>query len=378
MLPESVISIFSLASQADAQGGWVARPALSLYVDVDAQGQLVEGEFDGPITKVESVPMAANLRLHELEHLVTEQTLLNDSDEQLVPFHKELAILWKSAQKFHSLRQKTRMEHGLREEKLGPADANALARDFNFEIKDASNKIVQDTFSDAVSIKDQQWTVEISPRQRGSIIDTIVAEWMIFCNSTWGSLLAKQDVPAIYRAQQGWGAQRTRMQISPCRHEGLGVDNYAWCTSPLRRYADLVNQWQLIALAKNGVMAKLAAPFAPKDTQLMAIAADFDATYSAYAEHQNILERYWCLSWLNQKGFPHRAIARTLKDGQVRLEEIPLRIAVPELAQHARGLKVELEILGVDLLALDVAVRVIEIQADLSEEKNSNSQENGS
>ena len=90
------------------------------------------------------------------------------------------------------------------------------------------------------------------------------------------------------------------------------------------------------------------------------------------------MERYWCLSWLNQKGFPHRAIARTLKDGQVRLEEIPLRIAVPELAQHARGLKVELEILGVDLLALDVAVRVIEIQADLSEEKNSNSQENGS
>ena len=378
MLPESVISIFSLASQESSQGQFIARPALSLYVDVDEQGQLLEDESDGPVTKVEAVPMAANLRLHELEHLVTEQSLLNDPDQEIVPFHKELAILWKSAQRFHAKRQQMRMEHGLKEEKLGPADANTLARDFNFEIKDATGLLVQDTFSDALAANDLTWSVQIVPRQRGSVIDTIVAEWMIFCNSTWGSLLAKQDVPAIYRAQQGWGAQRTRMQISPCRHEGLGVENYAWCTSPLRRYADLVNQWQLIALAKNGVMAKLAAPFAPKDTQLMAIAADFDATYGAYAEHQNILERYWCLNWLKQKGFPYRALARTLKEGQVRLEEIPLRLSVPELAQHARGLKVELEILGVDLLALEVSVRVIEVQADLSEQKNAHNQEEGS
>ncbi len=51
------------------------------------------------------------------------------------------------------------------------------------------------------------------------------------------------------------------MQTTPAPHEGLGVAQYAWSTSPLRRYVDLVNQWQLIACVQHGVTAKLAAPF---------------------------------------------------------------------------------------------------------------------
>lgn len=363
MLPESVINIFSLESSKDETNPeqWIARPALSLYVTVDEQGQLV-GDIDTFTTKVECVPMAANLRLHEIEHLVSDETLADASNPQSIPFHHELAVLWRSAQAFHATRQATRVANGQREEKLGPVDPTALARDFNFEIHDAQNQRIQNILSDNQHIQDQDWRVSIGARQRGSVIDTIVAEWMIFCNSTWGGMLAKQDIPAVYRAQQGWGAQRTRMQTSPCRHEGLGVENYAWCTSPLRRYSDLVNQWQLIALAKNGVMAKLAAPFQAKDTQLMAIAADFDATYGAYNEHQNVLERHWCLRWLVQQGLPWRGMARTLKEGQVRLEEVPLRLMVPELAEQPRGISVELEILSVDLLELSASVRVIQIK----------------
>ena len=30
-------------------------------------------------------------------------------------------------------------------------------------------------------------------------------------------------------------------------HAGIGVPAYAWSTSPLRRYVDLVNQWQTVS-----------------------------------------------------------------------------------------------------------------------------------
>jgi exoribonuclease-2 len=63
-------------------------------------------------------------------------------------------------------------------------------------------------------------------------------------------------------------------------HAGLGVKSYAWSTSPLRRYTDLVNQWQIIAAARHGKTAALAAPFKPKDADLFSILSGFDAAYA--------------------------------------------------------------------------------------------------
>ena len=67
---------------------------------------------------------------------------------------------------------------------------------------------------------------------------------MILANSTWGELLAERDVAAIYRVQS---TGKVRFSVHPEPHEGLGVSCYAWMSSPLRRYVDLVNQWQLAA-----------------------------------------------------------------------------------------------------------------------------------
>ena len=283
--------------------------------------------------------MAHNLRLDDLEDLVTEESLADTSNAAQLPYQQELAVLWRSAKQLHALRQEQRVANGLRAEVLGLPDPQALARDFNFTVIDG--------------------VVEIKPRQRGSVLDSIVAEWMIYCNSTWGNQLANHSVPGIYRVQKGWGPQRTRMQTMPGPHEGLGVENYSWCTSPLRRYVDLVNQWQLIAMAQHGVTAKLVAPFKPKDADLMAIAADFDGTYAAYGEHQNQMERYWCLMYLKQLGFPWKGVVRHLKEGQARVEEVPLRLNVPELSEQARGARAEIEVLEVDYLALEASVRYL-------------------
>ena len=334
MLPDSIIAQFSLD-----EGG--ERAALSMYVDLDLDGTLQQDTLE---IRAERVPIVANLRLEDLEHLVTEEALIN---KEVFPFHEELAILWRGAQHLHAARQERRVANGLRLEQLGLVDPNALARDFYFEIEERAG----------------EQFVEIVPRQRGSILDTVVAEWMIFCNSSAGRLLAEHGLPGLFRTQKGWGPLRTRMQTTPGPHEGLGLDYYAWSTSPLRRYSDLVNQWQLIALAKHGVTAKMVAPFSLKDASLMGIAADFETCYQAYGEFQDRLEKYWCLRWLQQQGLPKTVFVRHLKEGMSRLEAVPLHIAIPELATHPRMTRAEVEITDLDLLQLTASARVLHVES---------------
>ena len=334
MLPDSIIAQFSLD-----EGG--ERAALSMYVDLDLDGTLQQDTLE---IRAERVPIVANLRLEDLEHLVTEEALIN---QEVFPFHEELAILWKGAQHLHAARQERRVANGLRSEQLGLVDPSALARDFYFEIEERAG----------------EQFVEIVPRQRGSILDTVVAEWMIFCNSSAGRLLAEHGLPGLFRTQKGWGPLRTRMQTTPGPHEGLGLDYYAWSTSPLRRYSDLVNQWQLIALAKHGVTAKMVAPFSPKDASLMGIAADFETCYQAYGEFQDRLEKYWCLRWLQQQGLPKTVFVRHLKEGMSRLEAVPLHIAIPELATQPRMTRAEVEITDLDLLQLNASARVLHVES---------------
>ena len=334
MLPDSVIEQFSLDEGAP-------RPALSIYVDIDAAGI---ANRDTLQMRAEMVPMAANLRLENIEHLVSEESLTDEAVSY--PYRKELSILWRAAKLLHAGRQEKRIANGLRAEQLGVVDPNALARDFHFQIQDV----------------DGVQRVEIIPRQRGSILDTIVAEWMIFCNSASGQLLADHGLPGLFRTQKGWGPLRTRMQTTPGPHEGLGLDYYAWCTSPLRRYSDLVNQWQLIALAKHGVTAKMVAPFPPRDATLMGIAADFESCYQAYGEFQDRLEKYWCLRWIAQDEDAKTVHVRHLKEGMSRVELVPLHLSIPELATHPRMTRAEVVVDGVDLLQLSAAVRVLGIE----------------
>ena len=337
MLPDAVIAQFSLDAGS-------ARPAVSIYVDVDAQGDLIDQSVQ---TRIELVPIAANLRLEHLEESVNQfadpEYVAKDNT---FAFQNELLVLWRAAQKLHAKRQEQREKNGLRVEQLGVIDPNALQRDFQFQISQ-TNGVER---------------VDIQARSRGSVLDTIVAEWMIYCNSTWGQWLADQGLPALFRTQKGWGPQRTRMQTTSAPHEGLGLEYYAWCTSPLRRYSDLVNQWQLIALAKHGVTAKMVAPFQPRDASLMGIAADFETCYQSYAEYQDRMEKYWCLRWLAQEPLPRTVYARHLKEGMSRIEDIPLHLPIPELALQPRMTRAEIAILETDLLQLSASVRVHQIE----------------
>jgi exoribonuclease-2 len=339
MLPDSVVDRYTL------QEGRTC-PALSLYVTIDPNGPDGVAVL-GSETRAELVPIAANLRHNLLEDVVTEAALAAGTGDY--PFRDELTELYRLANHLHDERQKARLASGLRPESHNRADFN-----FYIDVLDGGGE-----------------RVRIEQRRRGSPLDKIVAELMILANSTWGKLLADHGVPGIYRTQKAWGMHRTRMQTYPAPHEGLGVAQYAWSTSPLRRYVDLVNQWQILAVAQHGVTAKLVAPFKPKDADLLAAVADFEGTYAAYADHQSTMERYWCLRWIKQEN-RNKLMATVLKDGAARFAEIPLVTRVPELAQASRGTQVLLELGDTDEISLEVSCRVLEVfagEGELPEEE---------
>lgn len=324
MLPDSLVDIFTLA-----EGG--ARPALSLYATLDTSDWSVVATE----TLAENVTIATNLRHNDLDEIVTEENLAAGSGDY--PHKQEIELLWQWAQVLERGRMAKRESFGLR-----PEQNNRV--DFNFYVEDD--------------------TVTITRRKRGAPLDKIVAELMIFANSSWGRLMHEHGVPGIYRTQGGGGwanRMQVRMLTHAAPHQGLGVDQYAWSTSPLRRYTDLVNQWQILACVKHGVTAPLVAPFKPKDADLFAIVSAFDSAYAAYAEFQSTMERYWCLRWLDQHSARH-VDAVLLKDDVLRLVDIPLIIAMPG-TRHPRGTQLKIELISWDEIDLSVQARVLEVNA---------------
>ncbi len=324
MLPDSLVDIFTLA-----EGG--ARPALSLYATLDTSDWSVVATE----TLAENVTIATNLRHNDLDEIVTEENLAAGSGDY--PHKQEIELLWQWAQVLERGRMAKRESFGLR-----PEQNNRV--DFNFYVEDD--------------------TVTITRRKRGAPLDKIVAELMIFANSSWGRLMHEHGVPGIYRTQGGGGwanRMQVRMLTHAAPHQGLGVDQYAWSTSPLRRYTDLVNQWQILACVKHGVTAPLVAPFKPKDADLFAIVSAFDSAYAAYAEFQSTMERYWCLRWLDQHSARH-VDAVLLKDDVLRLVDVPLIIAMPG-TRHPRGTQLKIELISWDEIDLSVQARVLEVNA---------------
>jgi exoribonuclease-2 len=321
MLPEDIVTRFTLAAGACA-------PAVSLYLEVASDFRVLDQE-----TRLERVPIAANLRHHDLEPVFNAETLTNPDGLADFAWRDELKLLWEFAQVLEAGRGK-------------PSD-NGTRKDYNFDI---------DWNADGVEGKG---VVSISERARGSPLDTLVAELMIAANSLWGAQLRDAGIPALYRVQT---AGKVRMSTIAAPHEGLGVDCYAWSSSPLRRYCDLANQWQLISLLRGDVPA-----FAPKSADLLAAMRDFELTYTAYAEFQRGMERYWCLRWLLQTG-QNEAIGRVLKESLVRLEDVPLVLrtpSLPDLGVAPRGARVRLSLDGIDLLDAEIRTRYLEVLTDV-------------
>ncbi len=319
MLPDEVVQRYTLTEGRDC-------PAVSLYVTLDEATLEVRAHH----TRLERVPVASNLRHDLLDALVTEPSLTGTAPAQY-PFARELAFAFRLARALKARREEARGK---------PETFNRP--DYTFRLEGGAGE------------PDGGERVHITARVRGAPLDLIVAEAMILANSTWGAWLAELGVPGIYRSQASLAPGiKVRMGTRALPHAGMGVACYSWATSPLRRYVDLVNQWQIIACARHGATAALAAPFRPKDASLFAIVSTFDAAYTAYADFQRQIERYWTIRWLEQNGVTELDVT-VVKEGLVRAETLPLVLGATGIDALPRGTRARVRLTGRDLLTLDV------------------------
>ena len=260
MLPDSVVQAFTLCADR-------VCPALSMYNEISLGEDGETLEILGHESCVERIHIAANLRHDTLEPLFNEETLAAGKLDY--PYANELTLLWSLVQKLEAARGK-------------PSDNSTQQVDYNFHIE--SEELVAGHPNDRISI---------TQRRRGSPIDKVVSELMILVNSEWGKHLAEHGFVGIYRTQQGG---KVRMSTVAAPHQGLGVAQYMWSSSPLRRYVDMVNQRQIIAMLRDEEPA-----YPKNDTALYATMRDFDTMYTIYNDFQRHMERYWCLRWLQQE-----------------------------------------------------------------------------
>ena len=325
MLPDAVVDAYTLTEGRES-------PAVSLYVTFD-EATL---EVTGRETRLERIRVAANLRHDKLDDVITEDSLTGEGPADY-RFAKELAFAYRLGRHLKAGREAVRGKPEL-----------FNRPDYSFRLEGAPD---EPTGTE---------TVVIGTRRRGSPLDLIVAEAMILANSTWGGWLAECGVPGIYRSQASLApGVKVRMGTKPAAHAGMGVAQYTWATSPLRRYVDLVNQWQIIACARHGRTAALAAPFKPKDVQLFSIISAFDSAYAEYNAFQSGIERYWTLKYLEQMDL-HELSATVMKDGLVRADALPLVFRAVGAESLQRGARVRVRIGATDLLTLDVHASVIE------------------
>jgi exoribonuclease-2 len=183
-------------------------------------------------------------------------------------------------------------------------------------------------------------------------MDKVVAELMIEANNQWGALLAAHEVPGLYRAQSGGKVYMTT-KAEP--HQGLGVAQYAWSTSPLRRAVDLINQRQIISVVQN-----LAPAYPAKSDALTTHMRNFELTYKAYSEFQIRMERYWCLQYLIQENI-QEVHATVWRENLVRLDNVPYITKVYGLPELKVCTRVSLQVQEVDTLMMELRTKFLQL-----------------
>ncbi len=171
----------------------------------------------------------------------------------------------------------------------------------------------------------------------------MVSEWMILANAEAARWAAENELPMIYRVQdppddpelQGKkldydpvllatrlrGLRRTRLSTHPQPHAGLGLEAYVQITSPIRRYADLALQRQIVAALSD-------APLPYDTTRLFEVLATAEAAEREARTLEQQATRYWALVWLERhmaQTFEAVVVARRPAGYLVELQPYGLR-----------------------------------------------------
>ncbi len=302
MLPKEIIKAYSLDENK-------ILPTVSIYFEVSVDMEILDY-----YTTLEKIKIHTNLRNEVLEPVFNVENV-NSSH---IPHIKELQILHKLANKLSKER--------------GKPTTNEFALEYSI-LFDDNGKVV------------------IKQRQKNNALNKTVSELMILANCSWGKLLAKSFIPAIYRVKQG--NNPVHSSSSPNSHSGLNVDYYTWATSPLRRSIDLINQIQIINLIQKSRSMK------SEDTAFANILNGFDDTYAQYISFQTRMETYWSLRYIEQEGLK-RVSATFIYKYLVQVDGMPLKINLYDyhVKPQEAGSKIDLLIKSINFEEQQVIVEL--------------------
>jgi exoribonuclease-2 len=143
---------------------------------------------------------------------------------------------------------------------------------------------------------------------------TLVAEFMVLSNFVAARYAAEHRLPIIYRVQRQMGgdlgAQRPHLSLHPEFHAGIGLALYAQLSSPIRRYADLVLQRQLLGALSDTPAQKY------DQEELLTVLANAESAEASSRELERRAKRYWILRYLERQGLDQPYSAYVTREGQ--------------------------------------------------------------
>ncbi len=273
MLPE-ILGTDELSLRAEN-----IRPSLCVCMEVDSEGNIVSCT-----PAVEWVKLAANLTYEACE------ALLEDSDAALAQSalpYKEQIIL---GEELSILRQKARIASG------------AVVMDR------PDNKIVLEGEGAHIHVSVE----ESLPTPRAQLL---VSEMMVLAGTAMAIWAKERDIPLLYRTQDVavpreyagiWTKPHdmariiralipSSLELQARPHAGLGVPAYVPITSPLRRYADLINEAQVLHfITENKVRWQ--------KEEMEKLLTMIHMYSDASGQVQRFRPRYWRLQYMRQEG----------------------------------------------------------------------------
>jgi exoribonuclease-2 len=160
-----------------------------------------------------------------------------------------------------------------------------------------------------VTVRDDDIQIRVLDTESRSRM--LVAEFMVLSNFVAARYAAQNRIPIIYRVQPDMRgeAQRPRLSLYPEYHAGVGLDYYAQFSSPIRRYADLVLQRQLVA----SLSSPAAVPYGVDE--LLTVLAGAENAEANGRDLERRAKRYWILRYLERRATDLPLTAIALREG---------------------------------------------------------------
>ncbi|HYK66152.1 MAG TPA: ribonuclease catalytic domain-containing protein [Patescibacteria group bacterium] len=194
--------------------------------------------------------------------------------------------------------------------------------------------------------------VEITVLDNASPGRTLVGEFMVLSNFVAARYAAANRIPLIYRVQPNlsggdMAALRPRLSLHPEYHAGIGLDFYAQLSSPIRRYADLVLQRQLLGALEHGTRHT---PTYNED-ELLTVLAGAENAEASGRELERRAKRYWILRYLERHAVDGPILAYVAREGlSAEPADYPVRGTLHGAPSLPNGMPIKVQVSRVDPL----------------------------